>query len=258
MLFLDEVAEIPLELQAKMLDTLQRRSFRRAGGLQEKRFEGRLVLATNAEPAALLRAGKMREDFFHRVSALHVHIPPLRARWKEDGEPLAARIAAELVVGSARLPVHSAEPGDIESFRPHFDSLWVKVQAALRLFGDDYPWPGNVRELENVVKSCFCGAMDKSAVEAWKRTRLAVAGMRPSPTEEVGALARTLARDGREGTKPKLVSGGLPSLENAFRDGFVEGLWERPGASQRRVEEWAGRNRKTLENCRRRAKGRKG
>ncbi len=130
-LLLDEVGDLPLPLQAKLLRFLQERVIERIGGRQPIPVDVRVVCATHRDPQALIRGGQFREDLYYRVSEVTVRIPPLRER---NGD-------AELVA-HALLPAFGRELGKTRlGFAP--DALQV-----LR----SYAWPGNVRELENRLK----------------------------------------------------------------------------------------------------------
>ncbi|WP_291296323.1 sigma-54 dependent transcriptional regulator [Elioraea sp.] len=128
MLFLDEVAELPLALQAKLLRLLQERSFRRVGGSSDLPFRARIVAATNADLEARVAAGLFRADLFFRLAVIHVAMPPLRARG-EDVLPLARRFLGEFAAAFGR---------------PR-RGLTSVAEAALLA----YAFPGNIRELRN-------------------------------------------------------------------------------------------------------------
>ncbi len=128
--FLDEIGELPLEAQAKMLRVLQDGEVRAVGGLDSRRVDVRVVAATNQSLAALLE-GRMRPDLFYRLSVLVIEIPPLRDR--RDDLPL---LIGHFLTGMRERGVHrvnSIDPG------------------ALDLLAN-YPFPGNVRELENMLE----------------------------------------------------------------------------------------------------------
>jgi two-component system NtrC family response regulator len=133
-LFLDEIGDMPLSLQAKLLRFLQQRSFERIGGRSEISVDVRIICATHRKPEELIKTGQFREDLYYRLSELVINIPPLRDR---DGDAvlLARHFLALMNQQNAR---------DIRGFST--DAL-----AALAA----YQWPGNVRELENRVKRAF-------------------------------------------------------------------------------------------------------
>ena len=129
--FLDEIAEIPLELQAKLLAVLERRTLRRVGSSQERRVDAWFVAATNRAVEDMVSAGHLRSDLYFRLNVLSLALPPLRARG-EDVILLAERFAADIArrYGMAQ---------------PVFGS---SARHALQR----YAWPGNVRELAHVVE----------------------------------------------------------------------------------------------------------
>jgi len=130
-LFLDEISELPLHLQSKLLRVLQERSFEHVGGNTPVQFRARLVCATNRDLASEVAAGRFREDLFHRVNIVTLHVPPLRERREDIPELVQALVQrANREVGKA---ITSVEQAVLE-----------KLKA-----GD---WPGNVRELEHVIK----------------------------------------------------------------------------------------------------------
>jgi two-component system nitrogen regulation response regulator NtrX len=130
MLFLDEVADMPLETQGKILRVLQEQTFERVGGTSRVAVDVRVVASSARDLAAEIAAGRFREDLFYRLSVVPIRVPPLRER-RED-IPLLARHFIERSAGSAGLPPRVI--GD-------------DAMAALQ----SYEWPGNVRQLRNVV-----------------------------------------------------------------------------------------------------------
>lgn len=132
-LFLDEIADMPSELQAKLLRTLESRTFRRIGGSQDLKSEFQLICATNQKPEDLIQTGRLREDFYYRIATMTLHVPVLRER-KDDIPALA-----ELFLKRFKARGGASYPGT------HFPELTLK-----RLQG--HSWPGNVRELRNVVE----------------------------------------------------------------------------------------------------------
>lgn len=130
-LFLDEIGEIPLGLQAKLLRVLQEKTFERVGDTRTRTANVRIISATNRDLQAEVRAGKFREDLFYRLSIFPIEVPPLRER-KDDIGPLAEHF---LQTRSARMNITPPR-------------LTQKHLAELK----SYNWPGNVRELENIIE----------------------------------------------------------------------------------------------------------
>ena len=130
-LFLDEIAEMTPATQVKLLRVLQERKFRRLGGRTEQEVDVRVLAATNIDPAAAIREGRLREDLYYRLNVFTISLPPLRDR-KDD---LALLIQAFIDEFNAR------------------DNRNVKrvAPAAMRQL-EQYDWPGNVRELRNVIE----------------------------------------------------------------------------------------------------------
>jgi len=127
-IFLDEIGELPLQLQAKLLRVLQSHEFERLGESRTRNVDVRVVAATNRDLGAEITAGRFREDLYYRLNAVRIKIPPLRER-KED---------IPLLVQSF-----------INKYAPERTGLTMAVEALGLLI--EHPWKGNVRELENVV-----------------------------------------------------------------------------------------------------------
>jgi DNA-binding NtrC family response regulator len=130
-IFLDEIGEMELELQAKLLRVLQQRTVVPVGSHQEVSVDVRVLAATNRELSREVAEGRFREDLFYRLNVVAIQTLPLRER-PEDVPVLAARYLAELAARHG-MPMCSLSPAAIDV-----------LQA--------YPWPGNVRELENVLE----------------------------------------------------------------------------------------------------------
>ena len=132
--FIDELGELPLPVQGKLLRVLQDREFDRVGGTQTVRVDVRIVAATHRDLAQMVREGKFREDLYYRIKVVELMLPPLRERGPEDLE----RIARHFIASSTRKHHITQEPR-------------LSQSALDRLKG--YQWPGNVRELENCIES---------------------------------------------------------------------------------------------------------
>jgi len=128
--FLDEVGEVPFEVQGKLLRVLQDREFERVGGIKTLTADVRLICASNRDLRRETSLGRFREDLYYRINGIPIHLPPLRER-REDLMPLADffldRACKDLGTGRK-----------------------VLAPATLEVL-ERYPWPGNIRELENAV-----------------------------------------------------------------------------------------------------------
>jgi Nif-specific regulatory protein len=132
--FIDELGELPLAVQGKLLRVLQDREFERVGGTQTIRVDVRIVAATNRDLARMVAEGKFREDLYYRIKVVELLLPPLRDRGAEDIE----RLSRHFVAAAARK--HRKDPAPK-----------ISLSALDRL--KSYRWPGNVRELENCMES---------------------------------------------------------------------------------------------------------
>jgi len=130
-LLLDEIGEMPLPTQAKLLRILEDSKVRRLGGKAEFEVDVRLVAATNKVPDEAIRGGNLREDLFYRLNVFHIHLPPLRER-KQDIAPIAEALISDLN----------------RKHDCHVTSISPDVLSTL----ERHNWPGNVRELRNVLE----------------------------------------------------------------------------------------------------------
>jgi formate hydrogenlyase transcriptional activator len=129
--FLDEIGDLPLELQPKLLRVLQDREFERLGSGRTLRSDARLIAATNADLGAMVEARRFRADLFYRLNVFPIHLPPLRDR-KED-IPLLVRHFVQRFARQLNRTIDSISSDTLEGLAR-------------------YPWPGNIRELENVIE----------------------------------------------------------------------------------------------------------
>jgi two-component system NtrC family response regulator len=144
-IFLDEIGDMPLTLQAKLLRFLQDRIVERIGGRDRIPVDVRIVCATNKDPAGMIQAGEFREDLYYRISEVTVRIPPLRERGGDA-----------IVIARAILDRRAAEHGrPVRGFTP---GAMKAIEA--------YPWPGNIRELENRVNGAVIMTEGKYVSEA--------------------------------------------------------------------------------------------
>jgi Nif-specific regulatory protein len=130
-IFLDEIAELPLRLQSKLLRVIQQKSFEKVGSSETKNVDVRIIAATNRDLEAMVEKQEFRSDLYYRLNVLPITIPPLRER-KEDISALAAHFLAQ----SAR---------EMNKTLTGFSDAAMSSMLS-------YAWPGNVRELENAVE----------------------------------------------------------------------------------------------------------
>jgi formate hydrogenlyase transcriptional activator len=129
--FLDEIGEIPLELQPKLLRVLQEKEFERLGSTRTLRTDARLIAATNCDLAAMVDERRFRSDLFYRLNVFPVRVPPLRER-REDIPSLVWHFARHF---AARL-------------KRRYENISPETMRALC----EYDWPGNIRELQNLIE----------------------------------------------------------------------------------------------------------
>lgn len=128
-IFLDEIAEMPLSMQVKLLRVLQEKSFERVGGTETLSVDVRIIAATNRDLSGAIEKGLFREDLYYRLNVVNIHLPPLRER-KED-IPLLTNYS-------------------LEKLRPTYLVNKISDEALQML--RKYNWPGNIRELQNVLE----------------------------------------------------------------------------------------------------------
>jgi len=136
-LFLDEVGNIPVEMQVKLLRALQEHEFERVGGIKTIRVDVRLVAATNSDLKREIAAGTFREDLYYRLNVVPIRLPALRAR-REDIPLLCGHF--------------------VEKFNARLKKSIKGLDSEAAQMLEVYPWPGNIRELENVIERAvlFC------------------------------------------------------------------------------------------------------
>ncbi|MFO7875931.1 MAG: sigma-54 dependent transcriptional regulator [Desulfovermiculus sp.] len=130
-IFLDEIGELPNFMQAKLLQVLQDRSFYRVGGHQETMVHARIIAATNIDFTKMINNGSFRNDLFHRLSTITIHIPPLRER-RDDILPLTEHF--------------------IHKTAQTYNLSPIQLNMHLMNIFYHHSWPGNIRELENYIK----------------------------------------------------------------------------------------------------------
>jgi transcriptional regulator with GAF, ATPase, and Fis domain len=173
-LFLDEVGDLPLHIQVKLLRVLQERTFERVGESQARETHARIIAATHTDLRRAVLDGTFRDDLFYRLRVFPIELPPLRER-REDIEPLARLLLGQVCQRTGR-------------------ALRFSPDALHAILG--YPWPGNVRELENALE--YAVAVAKGQTVQPEDLPAEVAGRGASTTASAGAAqlnaSHTLAK----------------------------------------------------------------
>jgi len=199
-IFLDEIGEMPVTLQAKLLQCLESAEIRRVGGLEPRPLRARVIAATNVDLDEAVDGGRFRADLRYRLEVLRIRVPPLRER--RDDIPRLARVLLEGLANRAGVRVPDAE---LECLR-------------------DHDWPGNIRELRNVLERSLLYAEDGVA----RPSRMIVPG-----TDESTVAQRATAEPS---TKPTIPPMPLDALE---REQILRTL-ERLGGHRKRTAKALG------------------
>jgi two-component system response regulator AtoC len=209
-LFLDEVAEMPLEMQVKLLRILQEQEFERVGGINTIKVDVRIITATNKDLEAEVRLGRFREDLFYRLNVVPIHLPPLRDR-KEDIDLLVRYFISQFN----------------EKLKKSVTGLTPETLNALRL----HSWPGNIRQLENVLERMIL-MTDESILNTGDL-----------PEEFAGMITERSGESEEPSSLKQIVRKQTQSLE---RD-LIEKALEETGGNVTRTAEKLGLSRKGLQ-----------
>ncbi|RUO35463.1 sigma-54-dependent Fis family transcriptional regulator [Aliidiomarina shirensis] len=215
-LLLDEIGEMPLELQAKLLRVLQEGTMRPVGTDREVTVDVRIIAATHRDLEARVQAGSFREDLFYRLETLALSVPALRERG-DDRELLAQNFLAELTADSDQQPVFSPQA---------MDCLY------------QYPFPGNVRELHNAVERAvtFCNG------EVIERSHLPE---RVQNNLTASVAAAELGSDVSLSTDSDDATPDLKPLSEVQQE-YVQYVLRETGGNKRKAAEILGVTRRTL------------
>ena len=210
-LFLDEVGEIPREIQVKLLRVIQNQEFERVGGLQSIKVDVRIITATNKNLLQDVRDGSFREDLYYRLNVFPIVVPPLRER-REDILPLVDYF--------------------VDKFNKKLD-IAVTVDGEVKEMLSRYEWPGNIRELENLMERMMLMARSK---------RLTLSEI---PAEFMGRIENSAASSGNEDKKP--FKDFLRShMEDVERQMIIRCL-EESGSNVTKAAKMMGLSRKGLQ-----------
>ncbi len=192
--FLDEVGELPLSMQAKLLTFLEDRHFRRVGGLQNIAVNVRVAAATNRDLEEEVREGRFREDLYYRLNVLQIRIPPLRER--PDDVPVLCNYY-------------------LRHFNRKFGRKVTGIAPAFMDTLKGYSWKGNVRELRNVMERCVL--FSSGCLLTGKETGLSIPSSAPGQQGSGGSFP---LHDLREG--PVDLKKELDSFERVYIDRALE------------------------------------
>jgi DNA-binding NtrC family response regulator len=214
-IFLDEIGDVSIPVQTKLLQVLQERTFSPVGGHDKQRFRGRVIAATNKPLDALRRGGQFRDDFFYRLCSDVVVVPPLRQRLEEEPGELT-----DLVALIVQRMIGEASPDIVHA---------VEAELTGRQ-GMRYWWPGNVRELEQAVRRIVLTrqyAGERSEVNARESAAALVEGREPGPE----AVPASVASRSTLGLSSRLQAGIADGSLDAdtLLAGYCRLLYERHG-----------------------------
>ena len=201
-IFLDEIGELPLSGQVKLLRVLEAREIQRVGSDEQIAVDTRVVAATNRNLRRLCEEGKFREDLFYRLSVIHVTLPPLRER--KDEIPLLFEFFGD-------------EAAEALKRRP------IEMTRALRGFLLDYAYPGNIRELRNIIYRLSCLAGQTADLEHLP------ADIRPALPARGAAVAAAPGREGETTSAAALSEAKRTASDQSEREFLERGLQETGG-----------------------------
>lgn len=229
-IFLDEIGDLPLEMQVKLLRVLENRTFRRVGGTKDLDFNGRVVAATNKDLAHEVREGRFREDLLYRLNALEIRMPPLREH-PEDISMLAYMFATEEAQAIGRNITHIAKGA--------MDCL------------ETYEWrQNNVRELRNTIVRMVVGASGQALTEDLLPEPIAAATSRRIhdrrqvvPTPQVQQRRSALVPQLPPDLLALPYSEAKERAEQVFGAWYVDALLRRAGGNVTEAAKEAGQRR---------------
>lgn len=215
-LFLDEVGEMPVEMQVKLLRALQEQEFERVGGINTTRVDVRIIAATNKDLEAEVKAGKFREDLFYRLNVVPIKLPPLRDR-KDDIELLVNFFIQQFNTKLGK-KITGIEPAAMEALK-------------------GFMWPGNIRQLENVIERMIL--MADGTVLLPSDLPEDIAPLVVAPDTAAGASPG----DGSSASFKDIVRRNTQTVER----GLIEKALEETGGNVTRAADKLGLSRKGLQ-----------
>jgi DNA-binding NtrC family response regulator len=219
-IFLDEIGELPLGVQAKLLRVLEQSEVYRVGSVEPRRVDVHVLAASNRDLRAEVAAGRFRSDLFYRLNVVEIHVPPLRAR-REDIPYLTAHF---LRISSDRLGK------SIQGLAPSAERILLSAD-----------WPGNVRELRNVIERACILADHSHITERELRGSVPVAA---SSVPQAPPTGRGLA-DGPARPEPPPPNADDVRLATVSRD-HVRRILDRAGGNKKHAAEMLGVSRRAF------------
>ncbi len=213
-LFFDEIGEMPLEMQAKMLRLLQERTYTPIGSAKTRAVDCRFIFATNRNLEEMIAQGEFRRDLYYRINVFPIELPPLRERAEDI--PLLVNHLLEKFAGELSTPVREIEPRALESLVRH-------------------RWPGNIRELENVLIRALAGT---------EGPVLGRSDLPPGLGEIESADPEPLIR--RPSEPVMALKGNFRDLVNEYRASLIREALRKCGGNKTRAAEFLGIKRTTL------------
>jgi len=227
-LLLDEIGEMPMQTQAKLLRILEDSKVRRLGGKMEFEVDVRVVAATNKVPEEAVKGGHLREDLFYRLNVFHIHLPPLRER-KEDIQAISDALL-----------------GDLN--RKH-DCRVAEISASVMEALEKHNWPGNVRELRNVLERAVIlageGAIETRHLPAFLQTQRSAASAVAAPAASAPTASAPTPPTPEDNDAVKFQIG--TTVEEAEK-GLILRTLEHTRNNKTRAAEILGISLKTLHN----------
>jgi len=215
-IFLDEIGEMPLDLQVKLLRVLQEREIERVGGKQTIKIDVRIVAATNRDLEREIAQGKFRLDLYYRLNVFPITMPALRER-KEDIQVLANHFARKISKKTGK-PFHGISPAAMQELT-------------------DYNWPGNIREMENIMEQAFVLNDGKSPLQ-WGRPLTNAESGRENSTPNDRPQSLMDIKDLQEATERDFILSILKQTQGRIRGagGAAEILNLKPTTLESKME----------------------
>jgi two-component system response regulator AtoC len=202
-IFLDEIGDMPLELQSKLLQVLEQYEFMRVGGVKTIKVDTRIVCATNRDLEKALKDATIREDLFYRLNEVAINLPPLRDR-REDIPLLIEHF--------------------LQKYYPMYNKEYRPLSATAQELLQNFDWPGNVRQLENIIKQIVVREDENVVLDTIKGQR---GELTPAPV-----LAGSHSDEGTFSLKKRVGAAIATEEKTLISDALTKTNWNRRKAAQ--------------------------